>query len=208
MVAKRALDMGLQRAPRMRVAHRARPWALAAGLLRPTLVISSGLVALLDTEELDAVLSHELSHIKRGDLWLVALVGALYDLTWFLPSTRRLYRSLLVEQEIACDDHVLGDARRLALASALVRIWKVGISTGVGSKLASRGALGLLGSHRSESFEERVHRLMHRPGSAGGPTSGKALVMAVAVSLLFVMAQLWTISLVMEKMGCGLHSMM
>ena len=46
-----AACLELRNLPGVRVCADALPWALAAGLVRPQLVVSSGLVALLDDEE-------------------------------------------------------------------------------------------------------------------------------------------------------------
>lgn len=196
-----AHNTGLTHAPRTRVSADPRPWALVAGLYKPYLVVSSGLVGLLDGEELDAVLNHELTHIRRGDLLWTAIGGVLRDLTWFLPATLRLYHFLLTEQEIACDDCVLGEPRRLALASALARVWQNGIEAGP----TPRGALTLLSPEQSAHFEARVQRLLDYPGTSSSSTSRRALL-AVAVTLgLFVPAQLMVTLLVMNSMGCGMQ---
>ena len=125
-----APQAGAPPVPRVRVAADAHPWAWVAGLLRPHLVVSSGLLALLDAAELRAVLVHELLHLRRRDLWWTVLGGALCDLTWFLPPTRRLYAQLVAEQEIACDDTIQDPAQRLALASALARVWQAQLPPG------------------------------------------------------------------------------
>jgi len=68
------------------------------------------------------------------------LRGILRDLTWFLPITRRLYKRLLVEQEVACDDRVTGEPRRLALASALARVWQAELGAGLARVARSRSS--------------------------------------------------------------------
>ncbi len=203
-VANLSCGMGLDRAPSARVAADPQPWALVAGLFKPHLVVSSGLVGLLDREELEAVLCHELLHIRRGDLWWTALGGVLRDLTWFLPSTRRLYRFLLTEQEMACDDGVLGESRRLALASALARVWQAGF----GSGQAPRGALALFSPEQSTHFEARVRRLLDHPGSIENSPSRRALLAPVVVVGLFVPAQLVAALAAMDQMGCGMHGLL
>lgn len=200
-------DTRLRKAPIVRVAADARPWALVAGLIQPHLVVSSGLVALLDGEELEAVLCHELLHIRRGDLWWAAAGAVLRDLTWFLPATRRLYEQMLSEQEVACDDHVLDENRRLALASALARVWHTQIKT----ESAPRGSLALLNSAPSRTahtdLEVRVRRLLDRPGIAAGSTLRRALLKVVAVLGLFVSAQLGAFFIAMVAMECNLSQL-
>src|SRR5438477_1940053 len=53
-VAEVAASVGITKPPHVRVAADPQPWALVAGPVQPHLVVSSGLVALLDAEELRA----------------------------------------------------------------------------------------------------------------------------------------------------------
>lgn len=197
-------DLGLRRAPSVRVAADSRPWALAAGLFKPHLVVSSGLVGLLDHGELDAVLCHELLHVRRGDIWWAALGGVLHDLTWFLPATRRLFRLMLTEQEMACDDGVLGEEMRLALASALARVWQAGLSSGP----SPRGALSFFTHQQSMHFEARVQRLLDYPGTTTNSSPRRALLAVAVLLALFVPAQIGATLLVMDRMGCGVHGLL
>jgi beta-lactamase regulating signal transducer with metallopeptidase domain len=203
-----AACIGLRNLPAVRVCADALPWAFAAGLVRPQLVVSSGLVALLDDEELNAVLCHEIMHIRRGDLWWTALCGVLRDLTWFFPTTRHLYTQMLAEQEVDCDDHVLGEPRRLALASALVRVWQSGMEV----SRAPRGALALFSPQNSrlphEGIEARVRRLLENPGVTAGSSPYKALLVLGGLLTLFTLVQLVAAGAAMETMGCNLNQLM
>ncbi len=203
-----AVSTGLRNRTGVRVCADIRPWALATGLVHPQLVLSSGLVALLDEEELRAVLCHELMHIRRGDLWWTVLCGVLRDLTWFVPATRRLYAQMLIEQELACDDQVVGEPRRLALASALVRVWQ----SGIGINHAPHGSLAFLSPQEprtpGDGIEVRVRRLLENPGHMVSSVPCKALLVAGVLLALFVLAQVATAAVVMGAMGCNIHGMM
>lgn len=76
------------------------------GFLRPVVVLpKSGPV--LQDKDLSAVLSHELTHYKRGDVlykWLVVLVTALH---WFNPLVHWLGRRIALDCELSCDQAVL-----------------------------------------------------------------------------------------------------
>ena len=188
--------------PRVRVAADVRPWAWVADPLRPHLVVSSGLLALLEAGELRAVVAHELLHLRRRDLWWTVLGGALCDLTWFLPPTRRLYAQLVAEQEIACDEAVQDPAQRLVLASALARVWQAQLTPAP----APRSALPLLDRTAPASYEARVRRLLTRPGGAPRPAPLlPTLGILVGMLGLIVGTQLSLTQLVMLAMGCGLH---
>ena len=49
------------------------------------------------------VMLHELTHFRRGDLWLDVLVRAMCTLHWFNPFVWQLARRLALERELACD---------------------------------------------------------------------------------------------------------
>lgn len=201
----------VRKSPSVRVAADGRPWALVTGLFRPRLVVSSGLVAMLDGEELDAVLCHELLHLRRGDLWWATAGAVLRDLTWFLPVTRRLYSQLVTEQEIACDDQVSGERRRLALASALARVWQAELGHSDATLRSPRGALAFLSpepEHQRSALtnlELRVRRLLDMQSTSVGRASPRALVALAGIVGLFVPAQLALALLAMNSMGCSLN---
>jgi TonB family protein len=54
-----------------------------------------------------AVLTHELAHVKRGDLWTNMAAALATFIFWFHPLAWMLARRLREEQECACDDIVL-----------------------------------------------------------------------------------------------------
>jgi beta-lactamase regulating signal transducer with metallopeptidase domain len=95
---------------------------MAAGLMRPKVVVSAGTLLLLDDAELAAGLDHERAHIRRGHRF-VLLVGELCGTTArLLPGTRRAVAELAFHLERDADRWVL--ARRhdpLALASAICK---------------------------------------------------------------------------------------
>ena len=103
------------------------PNSLSVGLSRRSacLVVTSGLAAKLSRLELEAVLAHELSHIRRGDIAVSAAAGAtLGPVLRMAPGTgRRLAERLLEGREAAADVAAIGLTRYPpALASALERM--------------------------------------------------------------------------------------
>ncbi len=198
-VPRLAAEIGLRRPPPVQLILDARPRAFVTGLRRPHLLLSSGLLAILDTAELEAVLCHELLHLQRGDLWRNALAVVLHDLTFFLPPTRRLYHVLRAEQELACDDQVVGPARRLALASALARVWQHQL----GVAPAARGVLALLAPRATAAVEVRLRRLLDQPGGVP-PRSHRAWLVVSGVGGVVIGAQLAATLWVMTLLQCTL----
>lgn len=103
------------------------PNSMSVGLSRrsASLVVTSGLAAQLSRLELEAVLAHELSHIRRGDVAVSAAAGAtLGPVLRVAPGAgRRLAGRLLEGREAAADVAAVGLTRYPpALASALERM--------------------------------------------------------------------------------------
>jgi len=146
--------LGVRR-PRVRVCPRNSPLALTWGLCRPTVLLSTWMLARLDAEELDAVIAHELGHVLRRDFLIVALATVLRDAFCYLPTSRAAYRRLQAEKEPACDElAVQSTLRPLALASALARVWEYAV---IGAAVEPIPSL----TDRRAPVEERIERLMH-----------------------------------------------
>lgn len=97
--------------------------AFVVGSRRPVIVIGADLLALLDAEELEGVLAHELAHVRRRDTLVATALGALRDLTFFIPGGGWTVRQLHRERELAADQVAVRATRRPgALASGLLKV--------------------------------------------------------------------------------------
>jgi Zn-dependent protease with chaperone function len=93
--------------------------AFCAGLLRPRVFVTSGMVAALAAEELDAVLVHEAEHARRRDP-LRRLAGrAAADVLFWLPLVGWWTRHRLEDAELAADRAAIDRVGRSPLARAL-----------------------------------------------------------------------------------------
>ena len=77
------------------------------GFWRPILLLPDGITGHLTPAELDAILAHELCHIRRRDNLAAALHMAVEALFWFHPMVWWLGGRLMEERERACDEEVL-----------------------------------------------------------------------------------------------------
>ncbi|UCF38398.1 MAG: EF-hand domain-containing protein [Acidobacteriota bacterium] len=73
------------------------------GLLRPKLIVPSDLFGRFDSETRDALIAHELAHIKRGDLVLRTLQNLARLLLFFWPPVLWVSRQVERAAELACD---------------------------------------------------------------------------------------------------------
>lgn len=118
------------------------PLAFATGILRGEVVVSEGLLALLDGEERRAALAHELAHAQEGHPRLLFLGQVVASALGPLPPARRAFTSLRRELEAAADDHaaeVVGDRR--IVARAIAKVGLAGASPAPGAALAEEADL-------------------------------------------------------------------
>ncbi|MBM4388799.1 MAG: M48 family metalloprotease, partial [Deltaproteobacteria bacterium] len=79
----------------------------AAGLFAPEIVIDRPVLSRLTTGELRLVMMHEAAHIiRRDNLWGLALFS-LRVILFFNPVSMVLFRRIIQENEIACDEYAL-----------------------------------------------------------------------------------------------------
>jgi Zn-dependent protease with chaperone function len=181
-----------------------RPLALASGLWRPRILLSTWTLDHLDRRELEAVLAHELGHIARRDYLAVWLSTVLRDAFCYLPTSWAAHRQLSTEKELACDDlAVRVTGRPLALASALAKVWQptlAGAAPYLAQSFDGSGA----------AIEGRVERLLAQPApsadrsrsQAGRPRSRPIGVAASALAALVVLQGV-NAALLLAQMGCG-----
>ncbi|KAF0195179.1 MAG: peptidase M56 BlaR1 [Bacillota bacterium] len=101
------------------------PSAFVRGYKSPRLVVTSGLLDLLDKEELEGVIAHELAHVTSRDNYL-NWVFVFRELTFFSPFAQAAFNAFSQAREEAADIMgTIGSAERsLALASALIKVAK------------------------------------------------------------------------------------
>nr|WP_314544593.1 M56 family metallopeptidase [uncultured Massilia sp.] len=109
---------GLGRDVRLRVVERlASP--VTAGWWRPVVLVPASLVAGMPPHLLEALLAHELGHIKRHDYLVNLLQNVVEILLFYHPAVWWISRRIRSEREQIADDFAarqLGEPRRLAQA--------------------------------------------------------------------------------------------
>lgn len=77
---------------------------MAIGLLHPTIVLPR---EPLSAQQLEMVLRHELTHLRRHDLWYQLLVLAARSVHWFNPLVHLMGHMAQRDMELACDAQVV-----------------------------------------------------------------------------------------------------
>jgi beta-lactamase regulating signal transducer with metallopeptidase domain len=108
-----------------------RAFAFNLPALRPNgqalIVISTEMVKVLETSQLQAVLWHEQMHLDRRDFQWLWLALWLRNAFWYLPGGWLLRQQLQADKELACDERVAGAgglSLTVALTEALLRVWE------------------------------------------------------------------------------------
>jgi uncharacterized protein (TIGR03435 family) len=79
----------------------------ACGILRPVLLWPRGISDRLTDDQVDAILAHELCHVRRRDNLAAALHMASQAIFWFHPLVWWIGARLVDERERACDEEVI-----------------------------------------------------------------------------------------------------
>jgi bla regulator protein blaR1 len=77
------------------------------GFLRPVLVLPAHLLEHLSPSQFDAVLTHELCHVRRRDNLSAAVHMVVEAIFWFHPLVWWIGSRMIEERELACDEEVL-----------------------------------------------------------------------------------------------------
>ncbi|MBV8034885.1 M56 family metallopeptidase [Roseateles sp.] len=113
-----ARSLGLRRAVGLRLLPElAGPVTL--GSLRPCVLLPAALLSRLPVDLLEALLAHELAHVRRWDYLANLLQSAVEALLFFHPVVWWLSARMRHERELVADEisaELVGDSRRLALA--------------------------------------------------------------------------------------------
>lgn len=114
-------------APRLAIRPSCPGGAFVVGSRRPVIVIGADLLAVLDEEELEGVLAHELAHVRRRDTLMATALGMLRDVTFFVPGGGWAIQQLHRERELAADQVAARATKRPgALASGLLKVLEAG----------------------------------------------------------------------------------
>lgn len=77
------------------------------GIVRPVLLLPAGISERLTDAQLEAIMTHELCHVRRRDNMIAALHMVVEAMFWFHPLIWWVGSRLVDERERACDEEVL-----------------------------------------------------------------------------------------------------
>jgi uncharacterized protein (TIGR03435 family) len=77
------------------------------GVMRPVLLLPEGIAECLTPAQLEAILAHELAHVRRRDNLTATIHMVVETIFWFHPLVWWIRARLMEERERACDEGVL-----------------------------------------------------------------------------------------------------
>lgn len=141
---------------------------LVIGFLKPVVVIPAAAVSGLSTEQVEAILFHELAHIRRFDHVLIILQAIAEQVLFFHPAAWFFLREINRERENCCDDYVVKTNNNpINYIKALTMIQEMNLTSVV-------PANALTG--KSNHLLDRVRRLL-KPELKHSPTFRLAVIL-------------------------------
>jgi uncharacterized protein (TIGR03435 family) len=149
------------------------------GVLRPVLLLPEGIADRLAPAELQAVLAHELCHVRRRDNLATAMHMIVEAVFWFHPLVWWIGARLMEERERACDEEVLhSGAPPEAYAEGILKVCELYLQSPL------RCVAGVTGANLKQRIEaimdNRSTPSLTFPKKAGLAVAG---VLAVAIPL-------------------------
>jgi beta-lactamase regulating signal transducer with metallopeptidase domain len=125
------------------------------GFLKPIVLLPAAAVTHLTAAQLEAVLLHELAHIKRNDYFWNLLLSVAETMLFFNPFALLLIGVARREREHSCDDHVMNYQQNAAVyAEALLNVEK--------SRMKHPQLVMALGDNKHHLLD-RVKRILNIP---------------------------------------------
>ena len=153
---------------------------IVVGALRPMILLPLAVLTGMDGQALEAILAHELAHIRRHDYLANLLQAGAEVLFFFHPAFWWLSRRIRIERELCCDDAAVsccGDA--LLYASALAGLEALRLPKPLFIHLAPAAKGGPLMLRIRRILSAETH-----PSSGSSPLpvlSALALLLALAI---------------------------
>lgn len=154
--------------------------ALAVGLFRPFILLPASWLLELPAPMLEAVLAHELAHVRRGDLWVNLLQRVVETMLFYHPAVWWLSRQLRLDRELCCDElAVAATAERLIYVQTLAHVAQLTLDRRASAAAAIGGVRGTLLQRVQHLLGVPHHNSSTRPWLAG------------AIALLIPLATWW-----------------
>jgi len=152
---------------------------LVIGHVKPIILFPVGIINMLSTSEVEAIITHELAHIKRYDYLTNIVLTLLEILFYFHPAVWWISANVKAERENCCDDYALShDIDKVTYAKALVKLEEI--------KSLGAPALAIPFSSKKHQLMNRIKRIMNMPQTQNDiKEKSIATILLFSIILLF-----------------------
>ncbi len=123
---------------------------MCVGFFKPIVYLPLGLSNGMKEDELDAILLHDLSHIRHGDVLTNYALVCFETAFFFNPMVLLMVKELRQEMEYACDDLVTQNQSAITYSRALLKL----------QKLQLNRAWLLAANHKNSQLKKRINRMI------------------------------------------------
>jgi len=150
---------------------------LVTGLARPIVLLPAWFETDYDDTQQRAALAHELTHVRRGDLWALQLAEFFIACMWFNPLAYYAHRAFRTDQEAACDADVLktGTASPHAYGATLIKA----VKSAAQERPPAAASLPL-----THALKERLSRMTHPAPTRTRRLAGGAATAVIGAAAL------------------------
>jgi bla regulator protein blaR1 len=142
------------------------------GIVKPVLLWPESMTDRLDDPHIEAILAHELSHIRRSDNLTAALHMVVEAVFWFHPLVWWLGARLIDEREQACDHEAITHGRDPRVyAESILRTCQFSVEAPLACVAGVTGA----------DLRKRIERIMQGPSSERLGAWKKFLLLAAGI---------------------------
>jgi len=148
------------------------------GFLKPLIILPVIMFNNLTAEQLEAILLHELAHIKRNDYLLNIFQSIIETILFFNPFIWLISKNIRIEREHCCDDLVItGKVHPLHYAKALVALEEYRLTV---------NTLAMAAANNKQHLFHRIKRIMEMKTKNINYTQKMLAVLIIAVGLVSI----------------------
>lgn len=160
--------------------------AFTMGFKNPNIILSSGLISMLEDHELEAVVEHETFHKKNNDSLKIFILQLISQALWFIPVTKWCYQNYKIISEVLADEYAIQKmGSEISLGSALLKLIK---------NYFNEKSAPILVHFSDESVNYRLQQLVDPQRNIPVKLEPKAILISVNVLLLLMVMILLSIN--------------
>lgn len=174
--------------PRFLVVDKPSPAAFTIGLWQPCIVLSTGLLSMLDPDEERAVIYHEVHHLRHRDPLKTTMLSVFAAVMPYIPVLKHTSQQYRTVREILADNEAIERTGNAAgIGSALLKLLRTCSPSGEGR------APTIQSSFADTSVNVRISRLLDPELDVALRLPRYAILVSAAVFLLLSILFVWSI---------------